>query len=149
MFLLTANPARRPTTCVRQKVTTRARAYEYAGRVAASTVVHTGGNTSMAHTSHHTFERPKFPPGTVNLGNYTLSRYLPTQDPALEELQQALDTGSLATLATGTPQTGQIDSVTCTLPIAQSTYQSCHKPTAAASQASASQPGQCEANSSS
>ncbi|KAL6755584.1 hypothetical protein V8C86DRAFT_2674019 [Haematococcus lacustris] len=61
---------------------------EYAGRVAASTVVHTGGNTSMAHTSHHTFERPKFPPGTVNLGNYTLSRYLPTQDPALEELQQ-------------------------------------------------------------
>ncbi|KAJ9532910.1 hypothetical protein QJQ45_011005 [Haematococcus lacustris] len=31
MFLLTANPARRPTTCVRQKVTTRARGYGLQG----------------------------------------------------------------------------------------------------------------------
>jgi hypothetical protein len=52
------------------------------------TLVHTGGNTDIAHITHHTIERPKFPPGSINLGVYTISRYLPTEDPALAELHE-------------------------------------------------------------
>ena len=31
----------------------------------------------MAMYTHHTTTRPKFPPGSVNKGTFTLSRYLP------------------------------------------------------------------------
>lgn len=59
-------------------------AQEYHGRILAGTIVHTGGGTSMAMIEHHTVERPKFPPGTEWNGAFTLSRYLPTEDPAVE-----------------------------------------------------------------
>mmetsp|Transcript_5092 Transcript_5092/g.13773 ORF Transcript_5092/g.13773 Transcript_5092/m.13773 type:complete len:233 (+) Transcript_5092:137-835(+) len=60
---------------------------EYDARVASCNLVQTGGNTTMARATHHTFSRPKFPPGTIRMGHYTQPAYSPLEDPATSELQ--------------------------------------------------------------
>lgn len=57
---------------------------EYTGRILSGSLVHTGGNTEMAHTTHHTVERPQFPPGTIRAATFTVTQYVPTADPALD-----------------------------------------------------------------
>lgn len=37
----------------------------------------------MAMYTHHTTTRPRFPPGSIQLGTYTLSQYLPQEDAAV------------------------------------------------------------------
>ncbi|PNH11102.1 Chitinase domain-containing protein 1, partial [Tetrabaena socialis] len=63
---------------------------EYTGRILSGTIVHVGGNTEvsrMAMTTHHTVERPLFPPGTVRLSAmHVQPQYVPQADPALDEL---------------------------------------------------------------
>jgi len=59
---------------------------EWAERTRSMTLVHTGGNTNMAEYTHHTVSRPKFPPGSISTGTFTLSQYLPAEDKAVEEL---------------------------------------------------------------
>ncbi len=56
---------------------------EYTGRILSGSLVHTGGNTEMAHTTHHTVERPQFPPGTIRAATFTVTQYVPNADPAL------------------------------------------------------------------
>jgi chitinase domain-containing protein 1 len=36
--------------------------------------------------THHTTTRPRFPPGSISQGTYTLSQYLPSEDGAVREL---------------------------------------------------------------
>eukprot|EP00955_Chlamydomonas_euryale_P060252 357663-Chlamydomonas_euryale.AAC.4 len=38
----------------------------------------------MAEYTHHTVSRPKFPPGSISTGTFTLSQYLPAEDKAVE-----------------------------------------------------------------
>lgn len=64
---------------------------EWADRVRNMTVVHTGGLTNTAVYTHHTVSRPKFPPGSISLGNFTLSQYLPTEDAAVRELHMVAE----------------------------------------------------------
>ncbi|GLC40272.1 hypothetical protein PLESTM_001032000 [Pleodorina starrii] len=59
---------------------------EYVGRILNGSIVHTGGNTEMAMTTHHTLERPQMPPGTIRGPTFTQPQYVPTEDPALDEL---------------------------------------------------------------
>ena len=56
---------------------------EWATRVSNMTLVHTGGGTNMAMYTHHTTTRPRFPPGSIRQGTYTLSQYLPQEDAAV------------------------------------------------------------------
>lgn len=65
---------------------------EYTGRILSGSLVHTGGNTEMAHTTHHTVERPQFPPGTIRAATFTVTQYVPTADPALDELHAVAHT---------------------------------------------------------
>ncbi len=44
----------------------------------------------MAMYTHHTVTRPKFPPGSVRLGTFTLSQYLPKDDNAVQELHMTV-----------------------------------------------------------
>ncbi|GAX72960.1 hypothetical protein CEUSTIGMA_g415.t1 [Chlamydomonas eustigma] len=64
---------------------------EWAGRITNKTVVHTGGGTNIAMYTHHTVTRPKFPPGSVRLGTFTLSQYLPKEDEAVKELHLVVE----------------------------------------------------------
>ncbi|GIL47914.1 hypothetical protein Vafri_4542 [Volvox africanus] len=59
---------------------------EYVGRILNGSIVHTGGNTEMAISTHHTQERPQFPPGTLRGPSFIQPQYVPTEDPALDEL---------------------------------------------------------------
>lgn len=59
---------------------------EYTGRILSGSLVHTGGCTKMAHTTYHVEERPHFPPGTIRGTTFTQLQYVPTADPALDEL---------------------------------------------------------------
>jgi len=45
----------------------------------------------MAMYTHHTVTRPRFPPGSIRLGTFTLSQYLPTEDAAVEELHMVVE----------------------------------------------------------
>ncbi|PNW85901.1 hypothetical protein CHLRE_03g200700v5 [Chlamydomonas reinhardtii] len=58
----------------------------YTARVLNGTIVHTGGATEMAITTHHTVERPMMPPGTIRGSTWVKPQYIPTDDPALDEL---------------------------------------------------------------
>ncbi|EFJ40529.1 hypothetical protein VOLCADRAFT_108109 [Volvox carteri f. nagariensis] len=60
------------------------RLQEYVGRILNGAIVHTGANTEMALTTHHTLERPQFPPGTIRGSCFTQPQYVPTEDPALD-----------------------------------------------------------------
>ncbi|KAG2494754.1 hypothetical protein HYH03_006999 [Edaphochlamys debaryana] len=59
---------------------------EYTARILNGTIVHTDGNTEMAMDTHHTVERPQFPPGTIRDKLHVLPQYIPTADPAMDEL---------------------------------------------------------------
>ncbi|GFR53270.1 hypothetical protein Agub_g16061, partial [Astrephomene gubernaculifera] len=65
---------------------------EYVGRILNGSLVHTGGNTEMAMTTHHTLERPQMPPGTIRKSFFTQPQYVPTEDPALDELHAVAHT---------------------------------------------------------
>ena len=47
---------------------------EWAGRISNRTIVHTGGGTNIAMYTHHITTRPRFPPGSISQGTYTLSQ---------------------------------------------------------------------------
>lgn len=64
---------------------------EWAGRIKSMTIVNTGSSTDMAVTTHHTVTRPKFPPGSIRFGNYTLAQYLPQDDAAVQELHEVVE----------------------------------------------------------
>eukprot|EP00798_Chlamydomonas_sp_ICE-L_P001897 gene1897-33308_t len=63
---------------------------EWAGRITSKTIVSTGSGTDMAVTTHHTYSRPKSPPGSIRFGQFTLSQYLPQEDAAVEELHEVV-----------------------------------------------------------
>ena len=64
---------------------------EYTGRILSGSLVHTGGCTKMAHTTYHTEERPRFPPGTIKSATFTQLQYVPTADPALDVSGHGID----------------------------------------------------------